>query len=79
MNAGSRMIRFPSGTWHFLAVIVTTFLAIAVKIYYLVTCTSNSTIIREAFIRVEIFIMVAGVVSFLSLKQKWSEEGQNHA
>lgn len=39
--------------------------------------TSNSTIIRETFVRVAIFIMVAGVISFLSLKQKRSEEGQN--
>jgi len=36
--------------------------------------TSNSTIIYNAFIRVVIFIMVAGVVSFLSIKQKRSEE-----
>ena len=35
MNADSGMTRFPSGTWHLLAVIVTTFFAIAVSIYYL--------------------------------------------
>ncbi|MFA6413495.1 MAG: PAS domain S-box protein [Syntrophales bacterium] len=37
--------------------------------------TSNSTIIHEAFIRVAIFIMVAGVVSFLSLKRQRTDEG----
>ena len=46
--------------------------------FLILAYTSNSMIIREAFIRVAIFIMVAGVVSFLSLKQKRSEEGQNH-
>jgi len=45
--------------------------------FLILAYTSNSTIIREAFIRVAIFIMVAGVISFLSLKQKRSEEGQN--
>ncbi|MCX5827867.1 MAG: PAS domain S-box protein [Deltaproteobacteria bacterium] len=121
MNTDSKIIRFPSGTWHLLAVIVTTFVAIVVSIYYLrsgrfivfqnlfyfpiiIACvyylrkgfvfsvllalfylflifayTSNSTIIREAIIRVAIFIMIAGVVSFLSLKRQRSEEGQNRA
>lgn len=48
-----------------------------IYLFLILAYTSNSTIIREAFIRVAIFIMVAGVVSFLSLKQKRSEEGQN--
>lgn len=47
-------------------------------LFLILAHTSNSTIIREAVIRVAIFIMVAGVVSFLSLKQKRSEEGHNH-
>jgi diguanylate cyclase (GGDEF)-like protein/PAS domain S-box-containing protein len=46
-------------------------------LFLILAYTSNSTIIREALIRVAIFIMVAGVVSFLSLKQKRLEEGQN--
>ena len=46
-------------------------------LFFILAYTSNFTIIRDAFIRVVIFTMVAGVVSFLSLKQKRLEEGQN--
>ncbi|MCX5827471.1 MAG: PAS domain S-box protein, partial [Deltaproteobacteria bacterium] len=116
MNADGRMIRFPSGTWHLLAVIATTFFAIAVSAYYLssgrfivfqnlfyfpiiIACiyylrkgfvfsvllaffyfflivahTADSGIIREALIRVLIFIIIAGVVTFISLRRRGVDE-----
>ena len=42
-------------------------------LFLILAHTSNLTIIRDAIIRVATFIMVAGIVMFLSLKQKRSE------
>jgi len=48
---------------------------IACIYFFLIICfTRESTILLEAFVRVLIFVLVAGIVTHLSLKQKQSEE-----